>query len=245
MHEASCHDSSLFLTLTYADEFLPKEGLRYRDIQLFLKRVRKKFPARFFVAGEYGGVTGRAHWHMILFGVPPFPDSVPLRKDLVQSAELDKLWGLGQVGIGQVTFQSASYVARYIMDKVTGELAKGHYAQVDQETGEVVGERVPEFCRMSLKPGIGAGWFSRFGKEVFPSDAVVINGKEYMPPRYYEKLYKRSFSSRHEGQTALAEIKAGREFKAYPNRSDNSTQRLKDKEAVASARLVLYRRKGV
>lgn len=245
MHEASLHDSSLFLTLTYRDECLPGEGLRYKDVQLFLKRLRKRHKCRFFVAGEYGGQTGRAHWHMIVFGVPPFSDSVPLRKELFESAELNALWQKGSVGIGQVTFQSASYVARYVMDKITGEAAKGHYAQVDPETGEVVGQRVAEFCRMSLRPGIGARWFERFGREVFPSDSVVINGKEYIPPRYYEKLYKRSFSSRHEGAVAIGELKAGREFRAYPGRADNSQERLQVKEAVATARLVSYRRKGV
>ena len=63
--------------------------------------------------------------------------------------------------VGDVSFQSAGYVARYSLKKVNGDLAAAHYRRVDPDTGEVF-DLVPEFAHMSLKPGIGASWFDRF-----------------------------------------------------------------------------------
>lgn len=67
-----------FLTLTYNDKHLPTFGLYKRDIQLFLKRLRrnverlldKPVNIRYFCCGEYGKNTHRAHYHMIIYGLP-------------------------------------------------------------------------------------------------------------------------------------------------------------------------------
>ena len=45
VHEASLHQDNCFITLTYAPEHLPSDNsLHYRDFQLFMKRLRKRFP---------------------------------------------------------------------------------------------------------------------------------------------------------------------------------------------------------
>lgn len=47
MHEASLYDDNCFVTLTYDDEHLPKDGsLVKKDFQLFMKKLRKKFDSR-------------------------------------------------------------------------------------------------------------------------------------------------------------------------------------------------------
>ena len=75
MLESSLHTDNAFVTLTYSDENLPKDGsLVPRHVQLFLKKVRKEIePARlrFFCVGEYGDRTQRPHYHVALFGYPP------------------------------------------------------------------------------------------------------------------------------------------------------------------------------
>jgi hypothetical protein len=71
-----------------------------------------------------------------------------------KSDTLDELWGQGITEIGNVTFDSAAYVARYIMKKVTGPMAEEHYEVLQEETGEI-GEREPEYTTMSRRPGIG------------------------------------------------------------------------------------------
>lgn len=191
VHEASCHSENCFITLTYSDEFLPPWlSLVKSDFQKFMKRLRKKFPGRvirYFHAGEYGDLTGRPHYHACLFGFD-FPDKYPwaTRKGFQawRSKILEELWPFGNSEIGSVTFESAAYVARYIMKKVTGKLLESHYQMCDVETGEV-SSREPEYCTMSRRPGIAAGWYSRFGQEVFRSDSVVIRGRRVRPPRFY------------------------------------------------------------
>lgn len=82
-------------------------------------------------------------------------------------------WGL--------TFESAAYIARYIVDKVNGDLAEEHYARIDPETGETYMLQ-PELAHMSLKPAIGRPWFDKFHSDVYPGDYVVSDGRKSKPP---------------------------------------------------------------
>jgi len=196
VHEAKLHERSCFLTLTYADENLPAGGsLHYPDFQKFLKRVRRALgKVRFYMCGEYGDALDRPHYHCLLFGVDFSEDRYVWKRKhygaLYRSPLLERLWSLGHSEIGQVNFDSAAYVARYVMKKITGDLAPEHYKRVDQETGEVF-MLVPEFTHMSLKPGIGAGFFHKFASDIYPGDFVVSRAKKVKPPRYYDVLLDR------------------------------------------------------
>lgn len=156
-----------------------------------MKKLRKQYDkARFYMCGEYGGETGRPHFHACLFNVL-FEDKLFHKRttsgaDIYESATLSKLWGLGFASVGEVTFESAAYVARYIMDKRTGASAKLHYERLDQNTGEIY-ELIPEFTRMSLKPGIGAEWYNKFKTDVYPHDYVIVRGQKMKPPKYYDR----------------------------------------------------------
>lgn len=197
MHESKMHASSCFITLTYDDDHLPQNGsLHYPDFQKFAKRARKKKgPFRFFVAGEYGDLNGRPHYHACLFGVSfdrshvvhtgPYPGA-----DVYESPELSALWPFGYSSVGDFSYQSAAYVARYCVKKVSGELATEHYTRMDQY-GQIV-EIVPEFGHMSLRPGLGSTFHDKYKDEMLRRDAVVVSGRERKVPRYYDTKYGRS-----------------------------------------------------
>lgn len=197
MFESQFHSKSCFLTLTYSDENLPyPPSLNYRDFQLFLKRYRKEVGSlRFFVCGEYGDLTARPHFHACIFG-HDFDDKVifdvrPSGHSLYRSPLLERLWPLGISSIGSLTFESAAYVARYVLKKVTGDAAEDHYSRIDVDTGEVFHVE-PEFARMSLKPGIGSSWFEKYNSQVYgENDFVIVNGHTCKPPRYFDKLLRR------------------------------------------------------
>lgn len=232
MHEASLHQENCFITLTYRED---PHDLRYRDFQLFMKRLRKVAPGvRFYMCGEYGEEFSRPHFHACLFGFN-FPDRVPMGRRLFRSALLDRLWSHGYASIGSVTFQSAAYVARYIMKKVTGDPADDHYRYVIPDTGEVI-QRTPEFCHMSLKPGIGARWLDRYLSDVYPSGKMVVRGVETRPPRYYDKVFKRVDRDEYEL------MKSERLADGFG--PDNSEARLADREIVTNARVRALRRKS-
>lgn len=241
MHEASMHADNCFVTLTYDDDHVPHDySLNYRHFQLFMKRVRKSYSrVRFYMCGEYGETYSRPHFHACLFGLR-FPDLYPWRKtgagfDLYRSPSLESLWPYGSAEVGDVTFESAAYVARYIVKKVTGINAEEHYKIVDPSTGEIY-DRVPEFTRMSLKPGIGFSWYDKYKSEVFPLDRVVVRGVECKPPRYYKLLLD------DEPGLMADNVEYARYLQGIKLSLDNTDERLRVKEIVCKARIKNLRR---
>lgn len=240
------HEHSVFVTLTYDDDHVPYDSsLNYRHFQLFMKRVRKHFASRvrFYMCGEYGEMFSRPHFHACLFGVF-FEDrqlyrQLPSGSNLWTSKSLEKLWPYGFSSIGDVTFESAAYVARYVMKKVTGPRAESHYEAVDPVSGEIF-SRTPEFTRMSLKPGIGAPFFEKYKKEIYPQDEVVVRGMLMKPPKYYDRLLASdadSYFAQLDGVIAYE-----RELRAAMLRFDNTPDRLRTREKVTRARLNFKKR---
>ena len=243
MHEAQLHEKNCFITLTYDNTHLPSDGsLHYKDFQLFIKRLRKKFGntrIRYYMAGEYGENFGRPHFHACIFGYD-FHDKKlwqrsPSGSMLYRSADLELLWPFGYSSIGDVNFESAAYVARYIMKKVTGHNAKDHYTEINPETGEIT-KRKPEFNKMSLKPGIGYDWYKIYKTDVYPHDYVIIKGKKVKPPKFYDKKYKK------DNPYEFDEILYNREINGKLNSEDNTLERLIVKEQVQNAKLQKLKR---
>lgn len=261
VHEQQLHEHSCFVTLTYRPESLESYSLHYPDFQNFMKRLRhwrwtqegcracgpaqaeRGGLVRFFMCGEYGSEHGRPHFHALLFGVR-FPDLSYLRGSprgvpLYRSGILETLWPAGFSSVGAVSFESAAYVARYATKStVTGEFQKrsrlDRYA-VDPETGECW-FMVPEFNRMSLKPGIGAKWFDRYHGDVFPHDRVIQNGQAVRPPKYYKTLLARK------DWFAAAMVDSRRVLENQGRAEMQTPARLAAHEAVLKARLHLKKR---
>lgn len=157
--EASLHAASWFVTLTYSEEHLPKDGCVWpRVLQLFMKRLRERVrePLRFYGCGEYGGFLGRPHYHLALFGLVDRGHVEPgdVRFYGECSCSLCKAWGMGGVSRRPLEPETAAYVAGYTVDKCTDDMRV------------VRGERAPEFARMSLRPGIGRGAVSAIAEGV-------------------------------------------------------------------------------
>lgn len=238
-HEATLWSTSSFLTLTYAPEHLPPGGtLVKEDFQKFMKRLRKSLHGRriaYYMCGEYGAKGDRPHYHCILFGEDfLFDREVISRKrgvTLYASPTLTALWGKGFCSIGNVTFQSAAYVARYCLKKVTGEAAENHYARVNVETGEIY-QVLPEYNHMSLKPGIGRGWFEAYSEDVYPDDFCIVEGRKVRSPRYYDRLLEQS------NPALLERVKSARKAKAKAFAEAHGTpERLAAREKCLSSKL--------
>ncbi len=232
-----------YLTLTYSDKYLPQDlSLHNEHFQLFMKRLRKKFPLhpiRYFSCGEYGEPTSknnyiaRPHYHAILFGFK-FQDRNFHKEDngnrLYTSKVLTKLWGMGHCILGDVTYQSAAYVARYIMKKINGDRKQEAYQIINHDTGEVH-DRKPEYTNMSLKPGIGSKWYDKYKSDLYPSGFVVMNNRKHKIPRYYDNLYKIEFPEKFEI------IKQKRIKALAKNKKDSTPERLAVRETCLAAKL--------
>lgn len=239
MHEASLHSENCFLTLTYNDCHLPPDGgLKKGHFQDFIKRLRRSLGRKkisYFHCGEYGADLGRPHYHALIFG-HDFPDKrFHTRRNghtVWISKTLDDLWTHGFCEIGTVTYQSAGYIARYTLKKITGQEAPGWYQKLDVNTGEFT--PVPaEYLTMSRRPAIAKRWMENFHSDVFPCDFMVVDGKRVKPPRYYDKQLKQISEAR------LTDVKKARFKKSVlPGVRANSTpSRLRVREIVKWAAL--------
>lgn len=200
MHQTRYHERNAFITLTYDDENCPNDhSLNLAHFQRFMKRYRKAIaPTRikYFHAGEYGEQFGRPHYHAIIFG-HDFDDQIPFKKSkdgwIYTSEKLAKLWGKGHCSTANVTFETAQYVAKYCLKKITGEEAAEHYYKVDQ-TGEVH-HVIPEYS--SCSNGIGKQFWEQYRTDMYNHDECIIirNGNPVtvpIPP-YYDKLEEKHF----------------------------------------------------
>lgn len=119
-----------FITLTYDDAHLPiydedldrvrfgrkHQGLStlyYRDVQLFLKNLRKKEYGtlffKYFAVGEYGpNSTIRPHYHLILFHNGPPSDQL--------YSIVEKVWHKGRVTCSDATPGRLYYISKYCCD---------------------------------------------------------------------------------------------------------------------------------
>lgn len=251
VHEAQMHERNAFITLTFNDESLESRerplSLDKSEFQKFMKRLRKRLGSRkikYFHCGEYGSVYGRPHYHACIFG-HDFPDRElwTIRDDvrLYRSRVLEELWtdpktgrSLGFCSVGDVTFESAAYVARYCLKKITGDLALTHYAHIDYDTGEILYDRVPEYTTMSN--GIGKSWYNQFRDDVFPADEVIVRGVRSNVPKYYDKLLEK------ENNYDIDYIKEKRVGKALKNVDNNTPERLKVREFCQKEKIKLLKR---
>ena len=207
MLELQYHDSAYFVTLTYDDLHIPKSyyadpetgeahtsyTLCKRDFQLWMKRLRKKFSddkIRFFACGEYGGQTKRPHYHAIVFGLH-LNDLVKYKTvkegdsyyTYYNSDSIQETWPNGFVVVGEVTWESCAYVARYVTKKLSGEQAD-FYKKFNL---------VPEFSDMSRRPGIARQYYDEHGGDIYNNAYINVStpkgGRKFKPPRYFDRLF--------------------------------------------------------
>ena len=192
MHEAELHQPAWFVTLTYNDEAMPpNDSLDPTHLRKFFKTLRRDQNEKisYYACGEYGETTKRPHYHAVLFG-PHFLDKRPHYRrpnsQVWRSPYLESRWKYGNSEFSAVNHASASYTAGYVRKKLSARQDPNHNLRVYEHTGEIV-EVQPEFSRMSLKPAIGKNWIEKYWEETYTHDRVVVEGKEFKPPRYYDK----------------------------------------------------------
>ena len=129
------------VTLTYAnDAGVNAVSLVYKDVQDFMKRLRKRYKVRYICAGEYGTAKGRAHWHIILF----FKGKAP---KIVEDVRVNwKYWTHGYSYFQQPDWKGFQYVLKYVLKDTDLDSADSHMA-------------------MSKKPPLGYEFFEELAKE--------------------------------------------------------------------------------
>ena len=243
IHEAQLYDDNCFITLTFNSENIPEDqSIRKEHLQKFFKRLRKRgFKFRYFACGEYGEENLRPHYHACIFGFN-FPDKVIHTKRnghvLYRSQILEEAWQYGYSLIGELTFDSAAYVARYVMkkrkgdpdqvDPITGKTNQEYYLRANEETGEMY-EVEPEFCLMSRRPGLGRDWYEKFKQDTKKDFITVAGGKKVGLPKYYDSILEA------ENEIEYLARKKKRRYALRLRSEDNTPDRLDQRERVKEA----------
>lgn len=200
MHESKSHENACFLTLTYDNENLPKNAsLNPTHLQTFWRDLRARLnyhyeeesntKIKYFAVGEYGDKTQRPHYHAALFGGPFSVHGDVRGRDQEGDShsggrqfthdDIAQVWPYGIHRYSELTFESAAYVARYIVKKVSGTLKEVHY-----------GDRESEFSRSSN--GIGKAFAELWKEDIYPHDKVVIPGTgSFAVPQYYDRILEK------------------------------------------------------
>lgn len=138
MAEALEHNENYFLTLTYADAPEDYQILK-ADFQRFIDSMRKNHSFRYFACLEYGEERGRAHFHILAFGLHLDRSlfhcvGVSSGHPLYTTDEITDIWKKGIISVGDAAPSDVgNYIAKYTI-KNDGKKGKLFY---------------------SLKPGIG------------------------------------------------------------------------------------------
>ena len=256
--ESLCHDHTWFITLTYRDEELKfgEKGLPTLEndaLRKFMNKLRTKLGfnqnIRYFGCGEYGDAKGERagfnpHYHIIVFGAPITDltiDHPDMSKESIKgkypifrrnnkkgdpvywSQTIYDCWKKGKVEIEEATWNCAAYVSRYVLKKVKG-------------CGKIIYDRlgiVPEFIRMSNRPGIGAEYLLEHKDKLLDLDYLCVKNTKGVqtshPPRYFEKLMNKDEDSIEAAQMAAIKVIRVRNAK---KRCEDSTSKksLKQKQ---------------
>lgn len=178
-HEMEDWDDSIFITLTYSDQYLPDHNsLRKKDLQLFFKRLRRDLNGRrikYFACGEYGDNTDRPHYHAIIFGLSLSPADKKIIMDNWNYCD----WSVDSIrekSFGLAEPDSINYVAQYIDKKFTGEKAQEEYVRKNRD---------PVFRILSL--GIGSSYVDSNSDQLKEQLCCEHRGAKHGLPRYYIK----------------------------------------------------------
>lgn len=215
LEEAKVSTSVCFLTLTYNDENLPytehgEVTLSKRDLQLFMKRLRKRThnKIKYYACGEYGTKTKRPHYHAIMYNVP--------NRWLNSGNIISDCWGNGHIYLAPGNELTIRYTAKYIMK------GRKNYNKVDPLNPE--DSPLNEFSLMSK--GLGKSFMTpamaKYLRENYKG-YVEIRGVKYAIPRYFKTLLfpdegdpenrKKALEYKDEIRRQAEEVRAKREEK--------------------------------
>lgn len=220
-HEAENWRDKCFLTLTYDPKLYDDSNLIKKDLQDFLKKLRRRIEPdriKYFASGEYGDEERHhAHFHLIIFGLDMYDKRVfsnhhyNPQKD-IWYVKCDA-WGKGFCTVGPFNERRANYVAKYVIDKMNGREAEAWYHG-----------RTPEFCLTSQ--GLGISWLKEHAPLV-KKEGFIRQGLKRVPlPRYYQdKLFPKD-TFRNVEWRVFKELKGIESFEEEKKRS-----RTHDKES--------------
>lgn len=238
MHELQYphNNIGIFLTLTYDDENLPKNGhLDYNHPKNFVKHLRDLIsPHKISTLGcaEYGEKGGRPHYHLLIFGWEPKDKQLKYESQsgskkysVFESKTIDRIWKKGLAEFGSIERESANYVARYTLKKCKNKNKNKNESEKPKEK---------TICR-SLRPALGKLWYEKYSRSVRSIDASILldatGAAQQLPvPRYYDRLLEKESPNAYEAlKTSRKEFQPLDQYENSKERKDQKKQVHRDK----------------
>lgn len=168
--EPFCDDASILPGQFYYHPF------SIRDVQLFLKRLRKKWKFRYFGVGEYGGEHARPHFHIIFF----FRENPPSRNKFEIACY--KIWDKClRITVDSTDDRCIEYTLKYCL--------KNQY--INQPSPKIF---------LSKRPYIGSSYMSDSIREYHlnrKDDFTDAHGFRQRLPSIYRRIYPAVFLDRN------------------------------------------------
>lgn len=223
--ESFFHFQSIFVTLTYNPENLPisevgEATLNPTHLRAYMKKFRTLYSGengavRFFACGEYGkatkdnGYIERPHYHLILFGV-----NINAAQMIQDAWTNSKGETMGFTSLGELNADRAAYIAQYTTKKMT-------------KIGDKrLGDRHPEFARMSMRNGIGfpaVGWLANTMSSKSGMESIAEYGDVWNSVRIDGKIWPLCLYLRRKLRSAMGLSQCSRERAAQLDHIDYST----------------------
>lgn len=238
-HEMRTQDlPGYFVTLTYADHMVPfvsmedkRLTLRFRHVQLFIKKLRKhKHKCKYIAVGEYGGETARPHYHLILWTSCP-------------SHKFESFWSnadgktRGRCHIGTLTMSSAMYTLKYIIQP--------KHKPSDDDPREKTRAQFSKGLGLAYLTTKVYNWHTEDYDE--PKTWSYIEGAKLALPRYYRTKIFTRYQMAVEGRNQY--LKAAKEkrslIKEYVRKGIKKPDRYYDQMRVEQANAILRTTKGL
>lgn len=175
------------------------------NLSYYAKKNYRDEKLMWFYSAEYGGVTKRPHFHMIVFGlhIPITELKFYEQRDgyiLYEWTKGAEIWENGFVTVGNFTPETAAYVAGYVLKKQSTKKKNWWYTQQG---------KIPEYTGQSRYPAIGSNYYLKHKDEIYQTDEIYIPGAlgvmKLRPTSYYDQKYG------IENHEKMEEIKAKRE----------------------------------
>lgn len=181
-------DSSIFTTLTFRNDEMIDPSIHKEELSQFAKNLRNDLrntgkKIKILGCGEYGGESGRKHYHAIIFGIGLGNEKTMIGTNetwLSENSIIEKNWTKGNVFNGVVTYNSCRYVASYVFKKYYDELAE-----------EVYKEHGLEVPFQHTSGGIGKSYYLEWKNEILKRGYIMFNGVKQTIPRYFLDLYEK------------------------------------------------------
>lgn len=181
MHEAHYWEKKAFITLTYADEYMPYGSplwptLKKEHMQLWVKRLRKRLTGqkiKYYICGEYGPKYQRPHYHGILYGI----DYLYNADDIMATWQYCD-WSVDAIrqrAISDVTVDRCLYVAQYVLKKIRDR---------DDDEYAPTGREAPWRIQSN---GLGRRWAEDNEEYIRQRGYITVRGTKQSIPRYYLK----------------------------------------------------------